>query len=398
MIFWIAKRLALAGERHRFRSVAVMIAVTGIVFATAAVVVTLGVLSGYQNVYRDAVLNFNSHLIVFHEAGLSDSDQKRIETFLSQSPLKHIYSPYHFYETLAPTLTGFRPAIFKGIDFTKLSKLYPISFNKFKKSATTDPEILVGRDWMNLKSELKNNEFHFLKLRDETGRLHTRHSTLKVTGTFSSGYYDFDSRFVLMPLKDLLSTFSLSPMVSGYEIRLLDFEDVPTLKTALEQEFMGEFNVMSWDELNASLLEALAVDRTVVFAVSTLILLVACLNIFGFNFLFFIQRKREFMILSALGLSLRKLRFVLVVLSLSIGAGASIFGSALGLIGLMLLNSGHGLPLDPEVYFVDRVPVAWPWQWFLFLMIVAVGMCFLTSVLAGKAVIKRYMTANLSSS
>lgn len=393
MITDIAKRLILNRSQRNSRSMTILIAVSGIILVTAAVVIAFGVLSGYQRVYRDAVLNFNAHLIVYHEAGLSQMDQQEIEQFLRSTGETLVYSRYHFYESLAPTNAGFRPVIFKGVDFDKIAQLYPIQFNWEEESAT--PRIVVGQSWRGLKSEMSRMKFRFLKLRDAEGQFQTKHEELNVSGTFVSGYYDFDSRFVLMPLEDLFQIFSLSEMVSGYEIRLSDIGRVQILKRQLEERFAGQFHVMSWDELNSSLFEALALDRTVVFAVCLMMIMIACLNVFGFNFLFFIQRKREFLILSSLGLSLRRLRHVLTMISLAIGGLSAVVGIALGLTGLWFLTLGRGIPLDPKVYYVDRIPVHWPWDWFVALLVVDVLLCLITSRLAGWTVIKRYMTANL---
>jgi len=56
----LAKRFLSSKEHKGYRSTVILIAILGIFFATAAVIVGLGVLSGYQKVYREAVLNFRA--------------------------------------------------------------------------------------------------------------------------------------------------------------------------------------------------------------------------------------------------------------------------------------------------------------------------------------------------
>lgn len=397
MIFQLAKRFLFSRDRRQFRSGIILIATAGIFFACFLTIVGLGVLAGYQTVYRQAVLNFSAHIIVFNEIGLSVQEKQAISDFLKASPVQNDFSPYHYTESLLPTTQGFRPIIFKGIDFKKRSQVYPLNFKAFSNDAGSG--IWVGQDFLEKQPDiLKEGELKFLKLRNVDGDFKTQYQTLKVQGTFESGYYDFDSRFVILPLSQMPELFLETPVTSGFEIRVKNFHEIDLLKEALNKRFSNELHVMGWQELNRSLFEALALDRTVVFAVSFLVLLIACLNIFGFNYLFFIQRKREFLILAALGMPMGGLRRLLTLLSLFLGSLASLAGGFCGALVLWGLKSGPGIPLDPEVYFVDRVPVQWNAPWFYGMLIGAILFCFLTSWLAGRTVIHRNMTGNLLTS
>lgn len=395
MIVGLTKNFFLSHEKAKYRSSIILIATAGIFFATTAVMVALGVLSGYQKIYRNAVLNFSAHIIVFKDDGLSQKDQKDLEQFLSTNPIAKKYSPYHFYEALAPGKQGFRPIIFKGVDPLKMKAVYPVEFEDINLTETNF--VYAGKDFtLSQPQILSGSGLKYLILKSEDGQTKTRYKQIAVKGTFESGYYDFDSRYVLMPLSLLQSLFFNAPTVSGFEIRLDNLDQLPLLQESLYKQFNNEFQIITWEELNQSLFQALKLDRTVVFSVIFLILVIACLNVFGFNFLFFVERKREFLILSALGMGLRRMRKMLMFLSLCLGGVSACLGAGMGLVILKLLSLGKGIPIDPEVYFVDRIPVSFNLSWFVMAVIGTTVLCLLTSFLAGKAVLKRYMTSNLS--
>jgi lipoprotein-releasing system permease protein len=391
-VWYIAKRFLLPKDRRSFRSLSVLLSTLGIFCATALVMLSLGVLSGYQSVYRDAVLNFSSHIIITRDFGVdADSSAELEKTLIDlQKKTKFEYSPYHFHEALAPSKQGLKTIIFKGVDFKKLKEVYPVKINIVNKD---QKGVFVGQDLASEQGDmLKTGKLKYLSLRDPEGGIQSKLMSMPVVGTFSSGYYDFDSQFVLMPLDTLMQQFN-QQNVSGYELRLSDIDQVESLKKQIFDRVYHEFDILTWDELNRSLFEALKLDRTVVFAVSIMVLAIACLNIFGFNFLFFIGRQKDFMILSALGFGLKRLRRLLAVISFCLGGIAAILGALLGIAGLLFLMHGPGIPLDPKVYFVDHIPVNLVWPWFFAFTLATLILCYVTSLIAGKIVLRRYFVS-----
>jgi lipoprotein-releasing system permease protein len=367
----------------------------GIFIASSLVLISLGVLSGYQRVYKDAILGFSSHLIIYNEAGLTPIQMQETEAFLAQQEKDFAFSPYHFYEVLAPGKKGPKPIIFKGIDPQKIESVYPMSFQNIAQGI--DNNVFVGADIIKEQPEIETHGLlKYLVALKEGETIKTNIGHIPIQGTFNSGYYDFDSRFVLMPMPLLTKLFLKSPQVSGYEIRLNNLDDLARIKKDLKDKFFYEHDVLTWDELNESLLTALKLEKTVVFAVAFLVLMIACLNIFGFNFLFFAGQKKDFMILSALGMGIKRLRYLLALMSFILGGVAVFMGSIIAMLVLMWLKQEPGIPMDPTIYYVNKIPVFFEYSWFVFFFAGALILCYVTSLIAGKALLKRYITANLA--
>lgn len=400
LLLFFVRRFLFNNTKDSFRSSVILFSMAGIFFATCMVLVALGILFGYQKVYQQAVLSFSAHVIVTQQAGISESERGTVEQILneiSETSVAIDYSPYHFYETLVPGKNRLQTIIFKGVDFSKLKSVYPVEYRYFQKKNLETNGVIVGNDIQVYQDKLfQTRQLQYLSINDRFGNAQTKLAKMPVIGTFSSGYFDFDSRFVLMPIDWMLKSFFSSDVISGFEIRLKDLSQMTILTDILHEKLGDDFQIITWKELNKSLFDALTIDRTVVFSVSFLVLLIACLNIFGFNFLFFMERKREFMILSALGFGMTNMRRLLSLLSLCLGGLAAFLGSLLSLFILYYLLYGKGVALNPEVYYVSKLPVAFNVYWFLVFLFASMALCFVTSILAGRVIVKRWMTANLT--
>jgi lipoprotein-releasing system permease protein len=383
----------LAGFRRKsFRSFGVVVAASGIFTACTFVLVSIGVLAGFQRAYEHAILDFNAHLIVFNEGGLGAEDQNRIrKVFDARTDLS--YSRYRFRETLVPTSKGLRPVVIKGLDWQKIGNVYPLTLSAWENSGA---QAYVGKDLAGIMPDLRaNGKLRLLSLKDIHGTSRVRYESLPIAGTFASGLYDFDSQFVLMDLADLQKRFGGDDSVEGFEIRLKNIDELDGVVSDLRAAFGSDYEIVTWQQLNRSLLVTLDQERREVFAIALLVLLIACLNVFGFNFLFFLERKTEFLVLASLGMGLKRLRRLMMRLSLMLGGGAAAAAMVISLIVLSLMQIG-GVPLDAEIYFVDRVPVAFELWWFAAFLAAALLLCVATSWLAGLVVLRRDLAGELT--
>lgn len=397
--FLAGRYLWLGGKSPRHT---VVIAVTGlgIMLATFLVLLSLGILAGSHHTYRRAILDFNAHLIIASPGPIPKPEQAELEAFLGDVNLRRIpltFSPYVSHTTLMPTPKGMKTVIFKGIALDKLASVYPLTLTTFPHDGSTPSRALgsssglyVGQAMATLMPQIASSRLlKVLRLDDSLAGTGSRFESLPVAGTFTSGVHDFDAQFVLMDYRELNQHFGKDDTVSGYEIRLGEIGRVGELSGLVAGRFQDRYDVLSWDELNGELLDILEKERLTTFVVATLVLLIACLNIMGFNFLFFMEREREFRILNVLGAGLTRLRGVLTVLSLATGGVATLIGALLSLVAMTYLARGPGIPLDPEVYFVDKIPVYFEPVWFALFALGTVGLCLVTSLVSGAVILRR---------
>ena len=182
----------------------------------------------------------------------------------------------------------------------------------------------------------------------------------RVVGVFYSGLYEYDNTMVYATLdsaRDFLNVPAAE--VTGIEIRIRDLRDAEPVGAAIEAVVAAERDdaeVQTWMELNERLFSALELEQFVIGLLLMFIVLVASFATVCVLTMIVIQRADEIAILRSMGASPAAIRRIFVVQGMTIGVS----GIALGLItglGLVAYLLYVGFPLDPSVYYIDRVPV-----------------------------------------
>jgi len=179
----------------------------------------------------------------------------------------------------------------------------------------------------------------------------------RVAGIFYSGMYEYDSRFAYVTLPALQSFLSVGDEVDGIEIKIRDHDDTRPVVGALERALGPGYVVQDWKEINRNLFSALKLEKIAMFLVLTIIILVASFSIVSNLIMVVVEKAKEIAILKAIGASDWGVMRVFMIEGSYIGALGTIFGITLGIGTCMALKS-FGLPLDPDVYYIDRLPVS----------------------------------------
>ena len=113
----------------------------------------------------------------------------------------------------------------------------------------------------------------------------------RVAAIFEVGVYDYDKAFVIMPLSDAQTLLMLGDAVGMVGIQTVDPDHVGDILAPLALKVGSEGVVQDWRSMNASLFQALEVERVVMFWVLSLIILVAVFNILS-SLIMMVRAKR----------------------------------------------------------------------------------------------------------
>jgi lipoprotein-releasing system permease protein len=114
--------------------------------------------------------------------------------------------------------------------------------------------------------------------------------------------------------------------------------------------------VRDWKELNKNLFSALKLEKVATFIILSLAILVASFCIICTLLLMVTEKSKEIAILKAIGASDRGILRIFMVEGVMIGGIGTVFGVATGLAATLGLR-WFGVRLDPDVYYVDRLPI-----------------------------------------
>jgi lipoprotein-releasing system permease protein len=179
----------------------------------------------------------------------------------------------------------------------------------------------------------------------------------RVAGIFYSGMPEYDMKFMYVTLETGQKFLNMGDSVSGIDIRVTDIERAPEAASAIRGEIKrNDLRVRDWQELNQRLFGALALEKLAMFVTLGIAIVVASFCIAGTLTLMVQEKGREVAIMKAMGTSDRTVVGVFVIEGGLIG----LLGASLGLfLGFMLCFAleHFGIRLDPDVYYMDRLPV-----------------------------------------
>lgn len=392
ILFHLAKRILFGNSEQNKTKKLMISSVIGMLITCTFILIGIGLLTGFHKAYRGAILSFNSHLVITSDQSFDKFDVEEIEQTLKilQKKYQFSFSKTLYHEILFPTKKGIKPLIIKGIEFNK-PEVFSFAFSD-QHLLKNKNAIIPGKNVVNQqRGALEKGFLKVISFVNDDKDFKTKYKKMKFSGWFKSGLHHYDGQYLLMDLENMQNTYfkKNAHPVKNFEIRLVDESDLPMLYGELTDLFASRFVIVPWDEWNRPLLEALHLENVAFITISTLVLMVACLTIFGFNFLFFLKKQREFLIFHYIGASTTYLTKVLSIMTLWIaifaGGGAVLLSS----IVIALLKYGKGIALDPDVYFVAKLPAEYNWSWFVSFLFILLGMSIVTSLITGKIVLKQ---------
>lgn len=179
-----------------------------------------------------------------------------------------------------------------------------------------------------------------------------------VVGIFKSGFYQYDSSYAFMRLKDAQRLFSEPDLISVISFKVDDLYKADKIGREIEQLAGKGFQTTNWMEQNRELFRALKLEQIVTFIVLALIVCVAALNILIALTMMVMEKTRDIAVLMSFGVTEMQVRRVFLLQGLLI----SVIGTVLGLILGYTLSwvGGHFrfIHLDAAVYSLDYLPFA----------------------------------------
>jgi lipoprotein-releasing system permease protein len=340
--------------KRTFVSVITLISVVGVTLGVAVLIIVISVMSGFDKQLRDKILGFNTHLKVLPR-GETMRDYAALARVVSSNRNVKAVAPF----VLGPVLVRTEPAsgqarvgapyirgIIPGIE-TNMSVL-PSSIVEGKFDVS-DRGLLVGTEFAhNMDLQVGDrveigSPSVLRKWEDSTKKTNAPAPVLpeyEVRGIFDVGYYEYNVSFIVTSLRDAQELYDLDDRVHGLLVMLRDPSEVLTMRTEAElSEALGpNYQLRSWMQENASLLNALIVEKNVMFYLLFFIMIVAALCILSALITFVVQKTREIGMLKALGATDSQVSLLFLSQAAVVGAIGDLAGYGLGMLALAYRN------------------------------------------------------------
>ena len=179
----------------------------------------------------------------------------------------------------------------------------------------------------------------------------------RIAGIFYSGMYEYDMKHAYIDLSVAQRFLRSEGRISGVEVKVKEVEDAPALAAQLASTIgLSGLRVRDWKMMNQQLFGALALEKLAMFITLGIAVLIAGFSVFGTLTLLVQEKRREVGILKAMGTSARSVIRIFVIEGLLIGAAGGLMGLGLGFV-LTFAAEHFGIRMNPEVYYIDKLPV-----------------------------------------
>ena len=362
----IAKRYMLPGRGEAFIALVAAISLAAVMLGVAALVIVMSVMNGFRGELLDKIVGLNGHAIIQAYGGRLDNweeilaDVRKTPGVVRASPL--IEQP------LLATFNGRVEAVLaRGNTQDDIRNLRDkVIAGSIDPLTPGSGQVAIGaRLAENLGARLGDT----ITIINPQGRSTPfgtvpRQVGYQVAAIFEIGIYDYDEGFVVMPIPDAQTLLLTGDTIGMIEVTTVDADTVGETLLPLKQKLAGQAVISDWKTINASLFEALAVERVAMFVVLSLIVLVAVFNILSSLIMLVRAKTRDIAILRTMGATRRSLLKIFVTIGFVIGALGTVAGLILGAIFLFFRQSvvraievltGQNL-WDPSIRFLTELP------------------------------------------
>jgi lipoprotein-releasing system permease protein len=377
---FIGLRYLRAKRRHRTISLNTFVSVAGITLGVAALIGTLGIMTGFKEDLQAKILGTTAHIIVQDRTkdGIADYDAqvKRIE----EIPRVVAATPFVLRQVLLTSQTGVQGIILRGIDPEREARVTDLAKNlrggdlldlntpvkvtqPVEGGRTGDTEVLT-RPGIILGKELSLRLGAFIgdtvNVVSPVGSISAvgmipKIRSFAVVGIFESGMYEYDSSLAYIALDEAQKFFNMGPTVSGIEVKVTEIFRAGEIARQIEHALGFPYWARDWMQLNRNLFSALKLEKTMMFLLLVLITIVASFNIVSTLTMIVTEKQREIAILKAMGATRKAIMRIFMLNGLIIGLTGTVIGVPLGYAFLWLIQTYW--TFDPTVYYISRIPV-----------------------------------------
>lgn len=354
----ISWRYLVTKRKEKFISFISVISIMGIAIGVMALIVVIGVMSGFDRELKDKIIGNYAHITVTNYKGLTYPEYESLAGKIKTN--KHVvsFSPYVQGQVLIKEGDKFFGVGFKGIEPDKeasVSKIkdYMVSGSLKGLSAGS---VIVGKELANYLGLSLGSEF---TIYSPLGKQHD----LKVAGIFNSGMYDYDLNLIFVSLKTGQDILGWDNQISAIALKLDNLYRSDKIRKELYKAIGYDYNLKTWAEANENFFAALRLEKLTMFIILTLIILVASFNIVSTLTVMVVEKTKDIGILKSLGFSSRGIRKIFMLIGFIIGGIGTLAGTIGGITLCFLLEKYQFVKLPQDVYYIDKIPVylsLWP--------------------------------------
>ena len=362
----IAKRYMLPGRSEAVIALVAGISITVVMLSVAMLIIVMSVMNGFRAELLDRITELNGHAVVQPYGGRMDDWEPVLEQTRATDGVVRAVPLVE--QPLLATYSGRAEAVLvRGNQQDEIDQLAEsVVIGSLASLQPGQRNIAIGSR-LALKMGVQLGDT--LTIINPQGRstpfgVVPRQVGYTVSAIFEVGVYDFDDTMVIMPMQNAQTLLLFGNAISAIEVTTRDADEAREIMAPLATALEGRAVVTIWQEMNASLFEALQVERVAMAFALSIIVLVAAFNILSSLVMLVRSTSRDIAILRTMGARRKSLLKIFVTTGSAVGILGTVAGLVLGFLVLFFrqpivngLEYFMGVTLwDPQIRFLTQLP------------------------------------------
>ncbi|MDD5060124.1 MAG: ABC transporter permease [Candidatus Omnitrophica bacterium] len=357
---WLSQRYLRAGKKEKIISITALISIIGIGIGVMVLIAVISVMTGFDKFLEDKIVGTNAHISLEFYGGLKNP-YTAVEK-LGSLPYVTSSAPFIDGQALVKNDKYFFGVEMRGID------------PKLQAATSKIGEYLTEGNYDFVGNQVAIGRELALRLGVTVGDKISLISPVTLTKTdftinaiFNSRIYMYDSGLILTGIKAAQDFYKMPDRVSGIAVKVDDVYKVDNIKEKLYRDFsgFGTYIARTWIDANKNFLDALKLEKIVMFVVVTMTTVVAAFGIVSTLIMSVMSRFKDIGILRSVGAKTKSILQIFIFQGMAIGiigillgltAGVSLALSLDKVVAMISKIIGRSL-IPQDIYNFDRIPV-----------------------------------------
>jgi len=371
---FISKRIS-KGEKKGFSKPIINLAVLSISLGLSLMLISASVVIGFQKAVKQKVAAFHSHIQI-SKFDFNDSYElppitmdTAVYNSIKEIPNVESISPFALKGGIIKTDDYIHGIVFKGVDKNFNWKTFNDYLIKGEilqlNDSSTQKEVIISKLIAD-KLQLDTGMSIVIYFIQEPPRL----DKFKIKGIYQSGFEDFDDRYVFADIKKIqqLNKWDLDNY-AGFEIMLSKYDNIENTTTQVYRELPYDLKAKNVKDRFPFIMEWLGLLDTNVYFIIGLMIIISGITMISTLLILILERTNMIGILKAVGMPEKSIRKIFIYQAVNIILKGLFFGNLIGLGLLAFQYYFEFIPLNPETYYLNTVPVVFNWLYFVILNI-----------------------------
>ncbi|WBO23675.1 lipoprotein-releasing ABC transporter permease subunit [Sphingomonas abietis] len=364
----IARRYLLPGRGETFIFMVASISLGAVALGVAALIVVMSVMNGFRAELFGKIVGLNGHAIIQGYQGRNINDWQTLAAEAKATP--GVVSAIPLIEQPLAALSQGRvePILVRGMRVGDLRQTirHDVKDGDLAEVTPGSGNVAIGTGLAQALGVGVGDTITVLNPSGQSTPFGTapRELSYRVAATFEVGVYDFDKAYVVLPMEDAQELLLMGNTVGMVELRVTDPDKVTQILAPLAPKVVRDGQLVDWRQMNASLFQALEVERITMFVVLGIVILIAAFNILSSLIMLVRAKTRDIAILRTMGASRGAMLRIFMTVGMTIGVLGILLGIVLGTVFLYfrqdvvdVIQAITGAQLwDPSVRVLTELP------------------------------------------